>query len=48
MSRKKTPMFVSNIPTSYDFVDFTSPSNSSALSSLGRSVNELKGSGIIN
>lgn len=48
MSKKKSPMFVSNIPTAYDFVDFTSPNNGTALSGFGRTVDDLKGSGILN
>lgn len=38
MNRKKTPMFVSSIPTAYDFVDFTSPGNE-GLMSLARNIN---------
>lgn len=41
-------MFVSSIPSAYDFVDFTSPGGNNALSSLGRPVNEMKGSDIVN
>ena len=47
-NRKKTPMFESSVPTAYEFVDFTSPANSTGLSKLGMKATEMKSSQVLN
>lgn len=51
MNRKKTPMFTSNIPTAYEFADFTDPNASSQPNGFGKPDNgakQIKGNEVFN